>query len=300
MANAQIIGIMMIKNDDLHVAQVVRNAVAFCDLLLVADNGSEDRTYALVEDLAREYPAIRLMRVAHYSESHPLIEGYANSNTWVFGIDGDEIYDPRGLAALRVRLLAGEFDDYWKLTGHVVHCLDLDRKSGVARGFMAPPAISMTKLYNFAKISSWRNCPQRLHWGDLVFNSDRHDELRLCDQVGWNESEFRCLHVAFMQRSSLQETYSSWRKTRLNPSELNRNRKLDTSLGFGHVLKQIFIYPVIRWLRFDYKYRRYRKGPVVAVDLAPFMGAAVSGPGVAPDDLAADPGGRQPTGILAG
>ena len=97
--------------------------------------------------------------------------------------------------------------------------------------------------------------------------------VRLCDQVPWHEASFRCLHLAFMRRSSLQTGYSSWRKSRYNPSELARNSRLDWSLGSGHVLKQLFVYPLTRLLRFDYKYRRYRKGPLREVDGRRFLPA---------------------------
>ena len=161
----RIVGIMLLRNEDLHVEHAIRNAVAFCDLLLVADHHSEDGTWAIVSALAREFATIQPTRISRCSESHQLIEGFAGSNTWVFGLDGDEIYDPQGLAALRAALLAGAYADCWSLLGNVLHCVELDPARGTAKGYLAPPALSMTKLFNFSRISSWRNCPQRLHWG---------------------------------------------------------------------------------------------------------------------------------------
>jgi glycosyltransferase involved in cell wall biosynthesis len=273
MSTPQIVGILLVKNEDCHVEQAIRNVIGFCDLLLVADHGSEDQTYGIVAALAVEFPKIRLSRIAHAAESHRMIEGYAHTDTWIFGVDGDEIYDPRGLAILRERLLAGQYDAYWRLFGNVLHCREWDRQR--AKGYLAPPSLSMTKLYNFARILEWRDCPQRLHWGRVRFVAGEIKSLRICDETGWEESPFRCLHMAFLRRSSLQPA-GGWRRSRYNLSELNRNRRLDWSLGFRHVLKQILVYPWTRIPCFDYKHRVYRKGPAVTVDAAAFQAAVRS------------------------
>jgi len=169
-------------------------------------------------------------------------------------------------------LLAGKYDDCWQILGNVIHCETLDQgHQRVAKGYLAPPAISMTKLYNFSKIIQWTNCPQRLHWGEISFKGEDNRILRLCDELSWDRAIFRCLHVAFLQRSSLQTHFKPWHTTRYNPSELIRNAKLDWSLGWKHVIKQIFLYPLTRLPRFDYKYRRYRRGGLVTVSSEPFM-----------------------------
>jgi glycosyltransferase involved in cell wall biosynthesis len=264
----------MVKDEDLHIEMVIRNCVDFCDLLLVADHGSTDQTYAILTRLAEVYPTIQLSRITHAWESHVMIQAYAGTETWVFGVDGDEIYDPQGLKRFRAQLLAGKFDDCWEILGNVLHCEMLDRNTMVARGYLAPPAISMTKLYNFSKISKWTNCPQRLHWGEVSFNGDANRTFRLCDELPWADSAFRCLHVAFLRRSSLQNNFKPWHTTRYNLSEMRRNSWLDWSLGRMHVLKQIFLYPLTRLPRLDYKYRRYRKGDQVTLDAYPFLGPA--------------------------
>jgi glycosyltransferase involved in cell wall biosynthesis len=270
----QIIGILMVKDEDLHIEMVIRNCVDFCDLLLVADHGSTDQTYGILTRLAECYPTIRLSRISHAWESHLMVQSYANTDTWIFGIDGDEIYDPHGLKLFRDQLLAGKFDGYWEILGNVLHCVMLDPDTMVAKGYLAPPAISMTKLFNFSKISKWTNCPQRLHWGEISFNGEANRTLRLCDELPWDSAVFRCLHVAFLKRSTLQINFKPWHTTRYNVSEKIRNGKLDWSLGLRHVLRQIFVYPITRLPRFDYKYRRYRKGRQVMVDVHSFLGSA--------------------------
>jgi hypothetical protein len=262
---------MLVKDEDCHIESAVRNVMGFCDLLIIADNYSQDQTYPILQKLASEYPSIQLMRVAQASESHPLVEPFVNTSTWIFGIDGDEIYDPAGLKILREKILAGEYDEYWEIFGNVLHCASLDKRKMAASGWLASPALSMTKLYNFSKILQWSDCPQRLHWGTRVFKEEPYKSLMFCDDIKWDQSIFRCLHVAFIRRSSLQSEAAHKMASRLNLSEIKRNTQLDWSLGIKHVLKQLFVYPITRIPAFDYKHRRYRKGPVVEVDASSFF-----------------------------
>jgi len=271
MPSPQIVGLMLVKNEDIYIELAVRNCVKFCDLLIIADDGSEDQTPSIVLTLAKEFDNIQVKQLSHFSESQALIESYANTKTWIFAVDGDEIYDPNGLAVLREDLLSGKYDNCWRIMGNVLHCKELDLGKGVAKGYMAPPALSMTKLYNFEKIQYWTNCPQRLHRGKICYNSNNNLVLRLCDTLSWRDATFRCIHLVFMRRSSTQVTTSSWCLTRYNPSEIKRNTQLDWSLGVRHVIKQIFVYPLTRIPGFDYKNRRYRKGPSVELNVSSFF-----------------------------
>ena len=75
--------------------------------------------------LASEMPKIHYNSVQHPSESHALIRPFAGSSTWVFGVDGDEIYEPDRLARLRQKIFSGDFDKYWMLLGNVLHATKL-------------------------------------------------------------------------------------------------------------------------------------------------------------------------------
>jgi hypothetical protein len=124
----------------------------------------------------------------------------------VFGVDGDEIYDSCGLAALRPRLLAGEFDSHWMILGNVLHCDRLDPRANEASGFLSPPSRSITKLYNFAAINSWGgDTPERLHGGAPAFRGGHHErgKRQLQFEHAWENSPLRCLHACFVPRSSL-------------------------------------------------------------------------------------------------
>jgi glycosyltransferase involved in cell wall biosynthesis len=206
MAAREIIGILLVKNEDLHARRAVENVRAFCDRLLLIDNGSNDGTPAILRQLAAEHPQMAFHPVNHPRISHDLIKPYAGTDTWIFGVDGDEIYDPAGLARLRPRILAGEFQNSWMLLGNVLNCDAVDFQTKQAAGYLAPPCRSITKLYNFSAIHSWNgDTPERLHGGNIDFKTGYDASLRrnLHEEMSWEESPLRCLHLCFTRRSSI-------------------------------------------------------------------------------------------------
>jgi glycosyltransferase involved in cell wall biosynthesis len=150
---ARIIGIVLVRDEDVFVERAVRNVVDFCDELFLVDHRSRDGTPSILERLDSEFPHIHRYRVDDPSVSHALIEPYAGSPSWVFGVDADEIYDPQGLSA-RPRLLGGEFDDRWALRSIQLHCRRLDVGNANASGWLAPPSRPTTKLYRRTRMQS--------------------------------------------------------------------------------------------------------------------------------------------------
>ncbi|MEI8312361.1 MAG: glycosyltransferase family A protein, partial [Verrucomicrobiota bacterium] len=147
MSQVKIVGIVLVRNEDLFVSQAVRNIASFCDALILCDHGSTDGTAEILDNLARSLPHASVHRLGHPSESHNLLKAFAGTRTWVFGVDGDELYDPRRLQDFRARLLAGEFDRIWRMKGNVLHCTSLCPDHSTATGHPAPPSRSITKLY---------------------------------------------------------------------------------------------------------------------------------------------------------
>lgn len=271
----RIVGIMLIKDEDLYIERVIRNVIDFCDELVITENYSEDRTYQIVCSLAQQFPNITLHRINHVRESHTLLEHLAGTRTWVFGVDGDEIYDPHGLSTMHQHLHEGAFDDQWLIFGNVLHCTQLDPGRKKAKGYLAPPSRSMTKLYNFALIDKWVNGIHRLHCGDIAFKTGYHAGLRyqLGETMSWEESYFRCLHTVFVRRSSLQKT--RWVTSRWNPSEVSQLKK-----KFQRTLRSRWKIPLrigaMFWnarllFRRDWKNQQYKKGRVVTKDIAAFF-----------------------------
>ncbi|MGH8047253.1 MAG: glycosyltransferase family 2 protein, partial [Chthoniobacterales bacterium] len=195
---------MLVRNEDRFVEWAIRSAIDFCDEFLVCDHESQDETPVILGRLTREYTGkLKVRRCRDSGESHAMIQSYAGTPTWIFGVDGDEIYDRGALARLRKRMETGEFDRWWVLFGNVLNVKRLDEKT--ADGHLAPPCRSMTKLYNFAAIEEWSGrIVERLHGGRPRFRAGFHEELRLNlhEQSSWDASDFRCLHLCFLPRSS--------------------------------------------------------------------------------------------------
>ncbi len=265
----QIIGIVLVKDEDIYIERVLKNIVLFCDVILVADNMSTDQTAVKVQALSRRYPSIRYHRIEHLYQSHDLIKGYAGRDVWVFGVDGDEIYDPVGLQIFRRQLLDREYDAWWVVFGNVLHCTELDTEKKIAAGYLAPPSRSMTKLYNFRAIERWeRSSGERLHGGEILFRSGYKKELRcfLYEAHPWHQARLRCLHMCFSRRSSLQQSWKGGYVPRPNPADILSRTVLQT---MGAYLKQ--------WLRIpvqgkqEWKGDKYTQGPLESVDVADFF-----------------------------
>jgi glycosyltransferase involved in cell wall biosynthesis len=206
----RIVGVGLFRDEDRFVERAVRAVFGFCDELILIDHRSKDETPEILERLAAESPVpTSLHRVQKAGDSHDLIKGRAGEDVWAFGLDGDELYDPRGLARFREMLLAGEAADAWNLRANMLHCVELDEERGIAAGYLSPPAPSVSKLFNFRLIEAWDgDNPERLcDPSGLVFKPGVEPRKReLNKEYSWEESPFRALHTCFLRRSSRQRS----------------------------------------------------------------------------------------------
>lgn len=251
------------------IEQSIRNIIDFCDQLIITDHCSLDRTFEICERLSAEFPKIDLRRIDHAVESAQAIAPFYNTNTWIFAVDGDEIYDPQGLQVMKKYLQDGVFAETWCIFGNVLNAVELDLKGAKARGYLAPPSRPITKLYNFSIIEDWLDCTtERLHGGTIIFKTGFHSGMRryLHEELTWEEAYFRCLHVAFLARSS-RDTFRLI-ETRLNPDELHQiasvpglfQRSLESlRLRLGQLFGR------------DWKNRKYRRGVLVTKDIRQFF-----------------------------
>lgn len=263
-SRATIVGTVLVRNEDVFVERAVRNIVDFCDRILISDNHSTDGTWPILQRLAEEFPHIELARLDHPRDSHALIQPFANTRTWVFGVDGDEIYDPAGLVRLRAEILAGQYDEWWVLFGNVLNCVSLDSSAGTASGYLAPPCRSMTKLYNFDAITAWDGpCTLQFAAGTIRFKPDFDATRRanLFEQTSWEEAHYRCLHTCFMRRSSQDDERMT---SRPNVSENSRRGVMQ---GLGKVAKWLVGQPEVS----NWKQEKYARGEVVTVDARSFL-----------------------------
>lgn len=263
----QIVGIMLVRNEDRFVGQALRNVLPFCDRMIVANHQSTDRTGEIVDELRTQYPNLDHYHIRHGHESHTLIQEFAGTPTWVFAVDGDEIYDPEGLVVLRQRLETGEFDSWWIVFGNVLNCIILDESNKNASGYLAPPCRSMTKLYNFNTITAWDGpCGERLHDGRITFKPgyDASKRLNLHESLSWEESPYRCLHMCFLSRSSLE---------RKSDAPIARPSMIDFSM-LGPL--RSFLYRVARCFGLSIsvspvKKGKYMRGALMTKDVTPFF-----------------------------
>jgi hypothetical protein len=282
--SSQIVGIVLVRNEDVFVEQAVRNVAQFCDRIHTVDHVSSDGTLDILQSLAREYPHVDARRASHAGESHALVEGYAGTNTWVFGVDGDELYDPARLVGFRAELLGGAFDHVFKVAANVLNCIELDRAGQSATGYLSPPSRSITKLYNFGAIEAWAgDGSERLHGGRIVFR-DGYDE-RAVDNIGerlsWDETPLRCLHACFLQRSTTDPPRSgeSYARPILEETQLQDRSLLGT---LKRRLRRRRVPEVSAWKR-----EKYMRGDLVTVEASPFFSGARS---VARDRARSSPG----------
>jgi glycosyltransferase involved in cell wall biosynthesis len=259
----QIVGIMLVHNEDEFVERALRNAAGFCDRFHVADHMSTDRTWDVVRAVASELDRVDAVRVRSTGDSHALVEAYAGTDAWVFGVDGDELYDPEALARFRDELLDGAYRELFSLKGNVLHVRELE--DGLASGYLAPPSRSVTKLFNFAAIDSWTQCyRQYMHDGEIAFRPGYDVEKvgLLGDRFTWEESPLRCLHVCFLRRSSLEPVDAAGHG-RLSPIELGGKRRTRLTALVERVRPATQASP--------WKDDKYRRGDVVQKDATPFF-----------------------------
>ncbi|MCQ3935860.1 MAG: hypothetical protein DPW18_02315 [Chloroflexi bacterium] len=270
MSDYQIVGIMLVRNEDVFIERAIRNVLEFCDRIIITDHQSADRTFEICKRLADEFPKIDLRRIQHLAESSQAIAPYYGTNTWIFAVDGDEIFDPIGLREMRARLLSGGFSQDWNIFANTLNCIRLDLQVKKAWGYLAPPSRAGARLFNFSIIEDWPGATgERLHGEGIVFKNGYHAGLRryLHQEMDWEHSYFRYVHASFLQRSSLDA--KSRVKTRLNPDEL---LKIENTPNW---LKRMWITLQIRLtqaLGRDWKNLKYKRGPLVVKDVSGFFG----------------------------
>lgn len=274
----RVVGIALVRDEDVFVEQALLNAAGFCDRLYAVDHLSRDGTWSILKKLARELDHLHVLRAANAADAHRQLEGYAGSATWALRIDGDHLFDPAGLEALRADLLAGAHQEVFRVRAHTLHCDEIDAEAGRAWGYMAPPSRTGVQLYNLGAVSAWRGGVEPLIGGEPVFRPGYGwERMRdLTETTEWETDPLRLLHVCFLRRSSRDPDASGAGRLNLNEQGAYR-RGLAGSLR--RMVRRPSIDPRVRELHgrgTTWKQDKYRRGPRVAVDATPFLAAAVA------------------------
>jgi glycosyltransferase involved in cell wall biosynthesis len=270
----QVVGSVLVRNEDQFVEQSIRNVAEFCDRIHVVDHVSTDRTREILRSLAAELDHLDIHRARSSALAHQLLEPYAGTATWVIGVDGDELYDPAQLAPFRRDLLAGAHTDVFRLKAHVLNCDELEYDSRTASGWLAPPSRPITKLFNFGAVESWKGIPEPLQGGEPVFRLGYHWEARrdLASSTTWDTDPLRCVHVCFLRRSSLDpDDIGGGRRSLAESGEfdlgpLGRLKRLvRPNRGAPHIRE------LARQGK-NWKQEWYARGERVTIDAGPFFG----------------------------
>jgi Glycosyl transferase family 2 len=266
-----LVGVVLVRNEDVFVERAIRNVAGACDRIYAFDHLSTDGTPDILRRLAEELEHLSVERTHDAADSHRAIERYAGTPTWVLGVDGDELFDPAALARLRADLEAGAHADVFRLKAHVLNCDRLDETSASAEGFLAPPSRPVTKIFNMAAVDSWTDCLERLHDGSVAFRPGfEWDSLRyLSEDADWDADPLRMLHTCFLRRSSADEDGAprkgltetgAWRRGVRGALERARRRR--------HLDPRIKEY---NRTGTSWKEQWYARGPRVSVDARPFL-----------------------------
>jgi hypothetical protein len=271
----RIVGSVLVHNEDVFVEQAIRNTVEFCDRIHAVDHMSTDRTYGILQDLAREFDHLDVRRARHSSVSHEVLEPYVGTDTWVVRIDGDELYDPARLADFKVSLTDGGHSGVFRILGNVLHAVEVDAAAQTAGGYLSPPSRPITALYNLGAVESWTGSLQRLHAGRIRFvdGFDWNVVEPLYERFDWDESPLRCLHVCFVRRSSIETGESP--RSNLGELDMYRRSALGTVERLGRRLlrkpagsdRQVAMHAKGS----SWKQEKYRRGERVIVDASPFL-----------------------------
>jgi hypothetical protein len=264
----RIVGAVLVRNEDLFVEHAVRNAAGFCDVIHAFDHVSTDRTLEILQALAAELAHVDVRRITNAAESHRRLERYAGTPTWVFAVDGDELYDPARLAVLREELLGGAHDGVFRIASNVLNCVALDPLARTATGYLSPPSRSITKLYNFGAIDAWAgDGSERLHGGTISFRPgyDRSTVDNFGERLTWETTPLRCLHVCFLRRSSLDA----------EPADVGSARPILEESGMHDRTLWGGLKRVVRRRRppdeSTWKREKYMRGDLVTLDASPFL-----------------------------
>lgn len=270
------VGVVLVHDEDRFVERAIRNAAAFCDRIHAFDHVSTDRTPDVLAAVARELDHMTVTRTHDARDSHRALEAYAGTETWVLGIDGDELYDPAGLERLRFLLADGAYSDAFHLKAHVLNCTALDEQGARATGHLAPPSRPVTKLFNLAAVDAWTGCPERLHGGRPRFRVgfDWSALRYVSEDYEWEDDPLRMLHVCFLPRSSKDDSSGSpVRRSLAETGAFLRGPRgvVDRLRYRRHIDPRMKAY---RAAGSTWKHEWYARGPLVTVDAKRFLGEA--------------------------
>ena len=265
----KIVGVCLIKNEELYIKQVINNIIDFCDEIIILDNMSTDKTVEIIKTIHSDKITLVSIPTVH---SNKYINKYVGTDTWVFGVDGDELYDPNGLRIFRQELETGKWDNYWRIKPAQINVFNLSIETNKAIGYTNKPPEGLGqphspggtgdkggkyacrpcgKFYNFKHIvNQWPLQCERLHGCKPILNPNVIKSYRIND---FETSSFRFLHLCFIKRST-KNHYTTVKKNNIH-----------------HVLSVNPAGLQNKYHCFNYKMEKYTRGKPIEVDTTSFF-----------------------------
>lgn len=226
----RIIGVMLVKDEDAFIRKAIQSISNFVDELIVIDNGSTDNTAVIAEQCGAE-----VFREPDLTKTHDFITPYIwHKDTWIFGVDGDEIFDPEGLKRLRKDIDSGVYDGAYQVQGWYLHADVI--QPGLVTGHMGPPCHTPTKLYNMGNVISWETDGEHILFLSRPF-THRGAKVRACPDDSWEVSPLRCVHTRFLKRSSKEDRETIGRRLH-GEDKLGFGSRVDRG-GIDHINKRL-------------------------------------------------------------
>lgn len=195
-----ILGICLVKNEDIYIYQVLKNILDFCDEIIVLNNLSTDNTIKEVNKIKSK--KIKIYNVDSPFGTNKYLKKYTNTDTWVLGVDGDELYDPVGLSEFKKELKDRKWDDYFLIKGAQINIFDLNIKDNKGTGYSNENGCrGCGKLYNFKNLTRcFSDKQERLHGYHEIKEGCKN--IKLDD---FDNCKLRFLHLCFINRTSKNE-----------------------------------------------------------------------------------------------
>lgn len=165
----KIYGICVAKNEEDIIAECLINATAFCDQIFVIDNGSNDATWGIVHNLAKEHSQI----VPFLRTEEPFRDGIRSlvynqyyqeltAQDWWFRLDADEFLSDNPRSALqRANQEKADFIQAWQAQFYFT---DVDFKNWLADNENLSQSITERRRYyavNWREYRFFRNQPNQ-------------------------------------------------------------------------------------------------------------------------------------------
>jgi glycosyltransferase involved in cell wall biosynthesis len=222
--------ICLVKNEDDIISQALIHAIKFCDKVIVADNGSTDETWSIIQTIAKEYPEKILpfgqLKVPFRNGLRSLIYNEFNytltDEDWWLRLDGDEflVEDPRPI----IKKALNEKSDFIKAWQAQFYFTEVDHQAWLAgKDNRNLPIFERRRFYciDWREYRLFRNQPN-LPWDEHLSAHWPNNLNKACSQLIYNR------HYQYRDPEQIQKRLDTRRGVNKNTPER----------AFKHVLSQ--------------------------------------------------------------